>query len=220
MIMNETRPLRTTLEEIIYWKETPVNIDRVDTVPLIEAFRDIVPKGHLIRKASLPLCCKTTFISFMGRPIVGTNRRMTLAASSEHTPLLFGKIFKEELKQTRSRFTDGSKLAEGTFGGFSTTMRTKAGATGRYKAPPYLPWRPWPSPSLSPVSRQGHNFSIICDSMSVATAISSSKTLQKDPHSFPALRNSLRRQRQQGNTLGYIGSQPVKGLPGTRKPTN
>jgi hypothetical protein len=40
----------------------PMNIDRVGTVPLIEAFRDIVPKEHLIGKASLPLCCKNAFI--------------------------------------------------------------------------------------------------------------------------------------------------------------
>jgi hypothetical protein len=100
----------TTLEEIIDWKETPVNIDRVGTVPLIEAFRNIVPKEHLIGKALLPLCCKTTFTSVMSRPSVGIDRGMKLAASSELTPLLFGTFF-EEQKQARSLFTDGSKAA-------------------------------------------------------------------------------------------------------------
>jgi hypothetical protein len=33
---------------------------------------------------------------------------MKLAASSEPTPLLFWTLFKEELRQTRSLFKDGS----------------------------------------------------------------------------------------------------------------
>jgi hypothetical protein len=47
MLTDEDHPLRTTLEESIDWKENPV--DRVGT-----GFRDIVPKEHLIGKASLP----------------------------------------------------------------------------------------------------------------------------------------------------------------------
>jgi hypothetical protein len=34
----------------------------------------------------------------------------------------------------------------------STILKTKTRATGHYKSPPYLPWRPWPSPSLPPTS--------------------------------------------------------------------
>jgi hypothetical protein len=68
---------------------------------------------------------------------------MKLAALSEPTALFFGTFFEEELKQTRGLFTDGSKTAEGPFGEFhsSTTMRTKAAATGHNKSPPYSPWR-------------------------------------------------------------------------------
>jgi hypothetical protein len=58
MITNEDHPLCATLEEIIDRKENPRNTDRVGTVLLSEVFRDIVPKEHLIGKASLPLCCK------------------------------------------------------------------------------------------------------------------------------------------------------------------
>jgi hypothetical protein len=45
---NKAHPLHTTLEEIIDWKENPVNIDRVCMGPLIEALRDIVHKKYLI----------------------------------------------------------------------------------------------------------------------------------------------------------------------------
>jgi hypothetical protein len=41
------------------------------------------------------------------------------ATSSEPTSLQFGTFSKEELRQTRSLFTYGSKSAEGPFGGFS-----------------------------------------------------------------------------------------------------
>jgi hypothetical protein len=54
MLTCEVHPFLTTLEEIIDWEENPVNIHRADTVSLTEAFRDIVPKVHLIGKASLP----------------------------------------------------------------------------------------------------------------------------------------------------------------------
>jgi hypothetical protein len=47
MITHEADPLYTTLEEIIDWKECPVNTDRVGTVLLIETLRDIVPEEHL-----------------------------------------------------------------------------------------------------------------------------------------------------------------------------
>jgi hypothetical protein len=40
-------------------------------------------------------------------------------------------------------------------------MRTKAGATGRHNSPPYLPYRPWPSPSLSPVSTKGKAVTLV-----------------------------------------------------------
>jgi hypothetical protein len=92
MLTNKADPLRNTLEEIIDWMENPVNIDRVDMVPLIEANRDIVPKEHLIGKASLPLCCETACTSIMSRPSAGVDR---------------------------SLFTDGSKSTEVSFGGYS-----------------------------------------------------------------------------------------------------
>lgn len=57
MHTNDDHTLRTTLEEIIDWKENPVNIGTVGMVPLIEVFRDIVPKERLTGKALLPLCC-------------------------------------------------------------------------------------------------------------------------------------------------------------------
>jgi hypothetical protein len=147
-------PLRTTLEEVIYWKENPVNTDRVGTVPFIGAFKDIVPKKHLIGKASLPLCCKTTFTSTMSRPSIGIARETKLAASPEPTPLLLGTFFEEELKQTRSLFTDGSKTAEGPFGGFAVFdyHENKGWGYGHHKSPPYSTRRQWPSPSLTPVS--------------------------------------------------------------------
>jgi hypothetical protein len=94
-----------------------VNTDRAGTVPLIEAFWDIVPKEHLIGKVSQPLCCKTTFTSIMSRPSVGIDRGMKLDASSEPTTLLMRTVF-EELKQTRTLFTDGSKSADRLFGRF------------------------------------------------------------------------------------------------------
>jgi hypothetical protein len=114
MLTNEAHALHNTLEEIIDWMENPVNIVRVDMVPLMEAFRGIIPKEHLIGKALLPLCSET---AIMSRPSVGIDRGMKLAASSEPTPLLFGNFYKEELKQARSLFTDGPKSAEGPFGG-------------------------------------------------------------------------------------------------------
>jgi hypothetical protein len=43
---------------------------------------------------------------------------MKIITSSEPTPLLFGTVFEEELRQTRSLFTDGSKAAEKPFGRF------------------------------------------------------------------------------------------------------
>jgi hypothetical protein len=84
-----------------------VNIDGVGTVFLIEAFRDIIPKEHLIGKASIPLCWEITFTSIMRRQSVGTDRGMKLAESSETTPLLFGAYFEEELRQQKSHFTEG-----------------------------------------------------------------------------------------------------------------
>jgi uncharacterized protein YigE (DUF2233 family) len=45
----------------------------------------------------------------MSRPGVGIDRGTKLAASTKPTPFLFGTFFKEELRQTRSLFTDGSK---------------------------------------------------------------------------------------------------------------
>jgi hypothetical protein len=54
----------------------------------------------------------------MSRPSVGIDSGIKLAASSKLTPLLFGTFSKEELKQTKSLFTDGSKSAEGPFRGF------------------------------------------------------------------------------------------------------
>jgi hypothetical protein len=116
MLTYKAHPLRTTLEEIIDWKETPVNIDRVGTVSLIEAFRDIDPKEHLIGKASIPLCCETTFIFVMSRSNVGIDRGMKLAAS-EPTPLLFGTLFRGA--EANRSLTNGSKSAERPIGGFS-----------------------------------------------------------------------------------------------------
>jgi hypothetical protein len=55
----------------------------------------------------------------MSTPDVGIDRGMKPGASPEPTHLLFGNFFKMELKETRSRFTDGSKAAERPFGGFS-----------------------------------------------------------------------------------------------------
>jgi hypothetical protein len=89
MLKNEAHPLRTTLQVIVDWKETPVNIDRAGTVPLTEAFRDIVFKEHLIGKALLPLCCETTFTSIMCIPSVMIDRGLKFAASTKLTPLLF-----------------------------------------------------------------------------------------------------------------------------------
>jgi hypothetical protein len=120
-----------------------VNTDRVGTVPLIEAFTDIVPKEHLIGKASLPLCCKTTFTSIMSRPSVGIDRGTKLAVSPEPTPLLFGNFFEKVLKQTRSLFTDGSKTAEGTFGVFAVFdyHENKGWGYRSSRIPPYSTWR-------------------------------------------------------------------------------
>jgi hypothetical protein len=61
---------------------------------------------------------------------------------------------------------------------------------------------------------QGHNFGIFSDSRSVTTAISQ-KPMEKDPHSFPALTNSPRRQGLPGNALIYIGSH--RGITGNKK---
>jgi hypothetical protein len=82
MLTYESYPLHSTLEEITDCKENPVNIDRVGTVPLIEAFKYTVPKDHLIGRALLPLCCETTFTPIMSRPNVGIDGGMKLAASS------------------------------------------------------------------------------------------------------------------------------------------
>jgi hypothetical protein len=108
---NEDHPLSNTLEEVIEWKVNTMSTDRIGTAPLIEAFRDIVPKEHLIGIASLLLCFKTTFTSGMSRPNVEIDRGVKLAASSEPTPLLFVNFCEEELKQTRSR-SDGSTATE------------------------------------------------------------------------------------------------------------
>lgn len=138
--------------------ENPVNIDRVDMVPLIDAFRE-----HIIGKASLPLCCETALTSVMCRPSFGISREMMLSASSELIPLLFGNFFEEELRQTRSLFTDGSKSAEVPFGGYSIFSynedkdwgyRTSQIASIFTLEATYLLWRSWQSRSLSPVSRK------------------------------------------------------------------
>jgi hypothetical protein len=141
MLTNEVHPLRTTLE-ISDWKETPVNIDRVGIVPLFEAFRDIVPKEHLIGQASLPLCCETTFTSIMSRSSIRIDCGMKLTKSSKPIPLFFRIIFKE-LKQTRGLFTDGSKSAKGPFGGFSVFnyYEDKGWSYKMSQIAPYLPWR-------------------------------------------------------------------------------
>jgi hypothetical protein len=60
-----------------------LNIDRASTVSFIEAFRDIAPKEYLIGKASITLCCESTFTLITSRPSVGIDRGMTLAASSK-----------------------------------------------------------------------------------------------------------------------------------------
>jgi hypothetical protein len=75
MLVNEVHPLGNTFEAI--------NIDRVDMTPLIEAYSDVVPKEHLVGKASLPLCCKTVFTSIMSGPSIGIDRGMKLVASSD-----------------------------------------------------------------------------------------------------------------------------------------
>jgi hypothetical protein len=92
-----------------------VNIVKVDTVPVIEAFRNIVPKKHLIGKASLPLCFTITFTCTMSRPMSGTK----LAASSKPTSLLFGTFYEEERMPTWILFSDCFKSADGQFGVFS-----------------------------------------------------------------------------------------------------
>jgi hypothetical protein len=161
ILTNEAHPLRNTLEEIIGWMENPVNIDRVDMVPLLVAFRDIVRKEHIIGKASPPLCCETAFTSVMSRSSIRISRGVKLAASSEPTPLLFGDFFVEELRQTRSLFTDGSKSAEGSFGDYSIFdcnedkgwgYRTSQITSIFTLEATYLLGRLWPSPSHSPVS--------------------------------------------------------------------
>jgi hypothetical protein len=96
ILTNEAHFFRTTLEDIIDRKENPVNLHRADTVPIIEAFRDMIPMEHLIRKASLPLYCVITFTSIMSRPNVGMDRWMKLAASSEPTCHIFGTFSEEE----------------------------------------------------------------------------------------------------------------------------
>jgi hypothetical protein len=105
MLKYEAHPLRTTLEEITDRKENPVNIDRVGTIPPTEAFRDTVPKEHLIGKATIPLRFETTFSCIMSRPNVGMDRGMKLVSSSEPTPLLLGTVFEEELSLTTILFT-------------------------------------------------------------------------------------------------------------------
>jgi hypothetical protein len=64
ILTNEDHPLRTKLEEIIIWKENPMNLDRVDTVPIIEAFKDIVCKEHLIgRTLATIMFCNYIYVS-------------------------------------------------------------------------------------------------------------------------------------------------------------
>jgi hypothetical protein len=110
----------------------------------------------------------------MSTPSVGINCGIKLITSSKLISLLFRTIFKE-LKQTRDLFTDGSLEVFPS----STFMRTKSGATRCHKSPPYLPWRPWPSPRICINKIQGHNFSIYSDSRSMTTAISSSTNFIK-----------------------------------------
>jgi hypothetical protein len=73
----------------------------------------------LTGKASIPLCCETTFTPIMSRPNAVIDRGMKLTASSESTPLLFRTFLMQELRQTRSLFKDGSKSAELPFEGSS-----------------------------------------------------------------------------------------------------
>lgn len=87
MLAKKAYHLCTTLVEIIDYTGNPVNIDKAGMVILIESFRDIVPKEHLIGKASLPLCCETTFTLIRSRQSVGIDRGMKLATSSKTSSL-------------------------------------------------------------------------------------------------------------------------------------
>jgi hypothetical protein len=81
LLTNEGHPLHAILGEIISWRENPVNVDRVDTIPLIEANNEIIPKVHLIGRGPSPLCCRPTFTSIMSSPRVEIDRGTDMATA-------------------------------------------------------------------------------------------------------------------------------------------
>jgi ribonuclease HI len=85
----------------------------------------------------------------------------------------------EELRQTRSLFTDGSKSAEGSFGGFSVFDHYKDKDWG-YRTCKFTLEAMAISEALIRINViKGRDFSIFSDSRKVTTAISSFKTFRK-----------------------------------------
>lgn len=114
---------------------------------------------------------------------------MKLTASSRPISLQFGTFFKEELKQTRSLFTHGSKPAEGPFEGFSVFNYNEDKGWGYMTSQTAFIFIletmaifEFPT-HINEI--QGHNFSIFSDSRCVTTTISSSKNYKKIPIYFP-----------------------------------
>jgi hypothetical protein len=123
------------------------------------------------------MCCETTFTSIMSRPNVRIDRRLKLTTISGPTTLLFGIFFEEELRQTRRHFTDASKTEEGPLGGFSIFDYREDKGWG-YRTSQitsiFTVVSMAISESLNRINEiQGQNSSILSDSRSMTTAISS-----------------------------------------------
>jgi ribonuclease HI len=167
---------------------------------------------------------ETTFTFIMSRPNVGIDRGMKLATSSQPTPLLYGTFF-EELRQTRSLFTGGSKSAVGPFGGFSICDYTEDkdwGYRTSQMASIFTLEAMAISESLTRFSEiQGCNFNIFSDSRSVTTAISLSKNFGKRSPLISHIKEQLEEAKTAGKHVkihwipahgGITGNEKADGL--------
>jgi hypothetical protein len=137
------------------------------------------------------------FTSIMSRPNVRIDRGMTLATTTETTPSLSDLLW--VVANQEPYVISRSALQE--FFPSLTIMRTKAAATGHHKLRLYLPWRPWQSLGLSPITIKYKVVTFIYSQMPGAWRLISSKNFGKRSPLIPRIKERVEETKAAGKHI-------------------
>lgn len=219
-LSNSDHQVLPILQDLIDLIDNPTVVNRDGNIPLVEAYREHLDKSHLLASSNKPLCFSFDYESILFRPRVSFKEGILLQESPDCNRC-FNDTFEDTLSKTVCFYTDGSKLSECPFVGFSVVrancpdsfMFRSAGFSSIFTAEALAI-----AEALKIISEvNDKNFTIFSDSKSVLMALMSlSNTLNKS-YLIGYIKDKLRILSESGKVVSFFWIPAHKGIVGNER---